>query len=369
MLEKNKDTVLFIHGINSRHGGANQEVLISWVQQLRDEFDKVSVFHIDPWFISRTTRIRAFFSILWYLPGSFFRLFHNPIFEYLYKLSPFTLISFLMQYIRISPTVVIFNHHSVFYLSLIIPKKKRIYISHDSLYKKSNIHRSLNALKKYIFNTEMMILSKATKIFFLSYHEHRFFNRYLSGKCTLIHGATSNLIPYYGKYDPYDIAIIGDWRRPVNIRGLLKFFDNYSLVKLLLDEKYSFTIYGINSFEAYSLLKKINVNSYVGFHLGGIYKDFKDIPQGFIFVPVYEGAGIKSKVIESLINSRIVIGTPKAFVGVPWDIIVNHSRIVWTISDFLDLSKINLTPFNSDTFLKYRNLYKPIAKSINTISI
>ena len=369
MLEKNKDTVLFIHGINSRHGGANQEVLISWVQQLRDEFDKVSVFHIDPWFISRTTRIRAFFSILWYLPGSFFRLFHNPIFEYLYKLSPFTLISFLMQYIRISPTVVIFNHHSVFYLSLIIPKKKRIYISHDSLYKKSNIYSSLNALKKYIFNMEMMILSKATKIFFLSYHEHRFFNQYLSDKCTLIRGATSNLIPYYGKYNPYDIAIIGDWRRPINIRGLLEFFDNYSPVKLLLDKKYSFTIYGINSVEAYSLVKQRNVNSHVSFHLGGIYKDFKDIPQGFIFVPVYEGAGIKSKVIESLINSRIVIGTSKAFVGIPWALLVNNSCTVSTITDIFDLSKVNHTPLSSDAFLKYENLYKPIAKSINSITI
>lgn len=368
MLEKSNKSVLFINGINIKNGGANKRIVEEWSKELSNEFDRVLLFHIDPWFISRESAIKSLFSFFWYLPGSLFRLFQNPIFEYLYKLSPFTLISFSVNYIIFSPDIVIFSHHSVFYLSLFVPKRKRIYIVHDSLYEKSNLPTTFRIIKKLNIYIEILILSKGYKVCFLSYRENKIFKGFLSNESSLIRIIASELVPYSGKYDLHDIAIIGDWRRSVNLNSLIKFFDTFSYRKQLSNNKLCFTIYGLGSVTALNKLKKYNTHGLVRFIDGGIYKNLKDVTQGIVLAPIYEGAGIKMKVIESLINSRVIIGTDLAFRGIPRSYASNQIYIVKTLKDLFDLSEKKITIQSVDFHIKYYQLYDPISKVIKSVS-
>ena len=54
-----------------------------------------------------------------------------------------------------------------------------------------------------------------------------------------------------------------------------------------------------------------------------------DIAEGYFFVPIYQGAGIKRKTLEALSAGRMVVGTSAAFIGLPaWLITAVTWRVV-----------------------------------------
>jgi hypothetical protein len=78
---------------------------------------------------------------------------------------------------------------------------------------------------------------------------------------------------------------------------------------------------------------------------GGVFNELTDIKEGYFFVPIYQGAGIKRKTLEALCAGRMVVGTKAAFIGLPsWMI----SEITCRVSTVGDLKRLPILPHKSE---------------------
>ena len=103
----------------------------------------------------------------------------------------------------------------------------------------------------------------------------------------------------------------GYWKRPENTEGLIWFFEN---VVPLCKKKHTFVIIGDGlDVSQYECLGAANI-SYLGFvkdPLDGI------LSSKAVVVPLFQGAGVKVKVVDSFTAGTPVIGTDLAFEGLP----------------------------------------------------
>lgn len=111
--------------------------------------------------------------------------------------------------------------------------------------------------------------------------------------------------------EPY-FMFFGDWYRSENYEGCLWFFEN---VAPLIDKPTTFKIVG----RMFPKEKLVNKNPLIKVEVLGFVDDPYDIltKSTALVTPLFQGAGIKVKVIEALACGVPVIGTDIAFEGLP----------------------------------------------------
>jgi glycosyltransferase involved in cell wall biosynthesis len=107
------------------------------------------------------------------------------------------------------------------------------------------------------------------------------------------------------------IVLFGSWKRPENYQGLKWFIDNIQ-PKLNLGIEILVIGGGLDN-KMIESISKIKAIKYLGF-----VKDPNRLisESNFLIAPVFQGAGVKVKVIDSLSLGTAVIGTDLAFEGV-----------------------------------------------------
>jgi glycosyltransferase involved in cell wall biosynthesis len=215
--------------------------------------------------------------------------------------------------------LIIFDYSQVFLYSLFIHSPWKVLNYHDIMLQKfSREYFPINILSipSYLFellfsklrNTSFITPTQKDSLILKSKYQQEsvWVNYYLND---YILSLKDNLLSESAnKY----FVFFGDWKREENVEGLVWFLDNINHDEI---KEFSFIIIGKD------LNKRIlsKIDKYKHFE----YRGFVDNPYEIIarssavIAPVFKGAGIKIKVIESLACGTPVLGTKIAFEGLP----------------------------------------------------
>ena len=243
--------------------------------------------------------------------------------EFLLRLSPVISILFLIKYVWWRPSIVIFNHHSTFYLSRFIRPKKFIYIWHDvpSLKKTSlNYQSSRFNRKACAFIQKLFLYSKNSEHFVFSFTDRKFLRRF--------YGVHSFLLPIFlgsppevdRKTHPNTWLLVGNWGRIENRDGAEILFREYCTLvakNSCNPAKFNVAGFGADHFMRDLLARCPEELKCLKYSVTSEYSQLDNFHVLALLAPVLSGAGIKVKTIEAWSFSIPVIGTSQAFSGIP----------------------------------------------------
>lgn len=209
---------------------------------------------------------------------------------------------------------IILNHSNVFFYGKFLDKNTpKILLAHDVI-----IQRALRTASKLMQNVcrlseRLCFKLPNAHIFSFSQKDVDIIMReyHLPAKVCLDYidpDIINKQVEYVGDY----YMFFGDWTRKENYEGALWFIEN---VSPLLKEKTTFKIIG----RGFPKDKMNNPNPLVKYEVMGFVDDpYKILSEAkALLSPLFNGAGIKVKVIESLACGTPVIGTAIAFEGLP----------------------------------------------------
>jgi hypothetical protein len=360
--------ILIINGINTNVGGANVNTLRTWSKSILNKYE-LKIFHYNPnWYkIFSPLMVKIFYFFL-FLPGSFFRLFKFPLFEFFNKISIFQFFNIIFFVRPNKFNKVLLSHHSVLYLYFLINKSKRVFIIHDLLYYRAKTMRYNKKMYKFLLCLEIFFYKKMNRIFILSYDEYRVLKKVAPKlRVDLIsiidfnsYNCNNNII----KLDDR-IALVSDWRRKENFIDAIKFFNDFEPSNLLKNQngvQIKFSIYGFNSRNIHKELLKKNIK--FNFQLKGNFNTYNEIIEKVILVPNYTGAGIKVKVLEAINQNKFVVGTQNAFFGLPSFLIENIGIKINKPEDILNNLNNNIE-YKSNIFIEgYNQIFLEIGSVI-----
>ena len=253
--------------------------------------------------------------------------------------------------------LIYFDFSQVFIYSIVIKHHNKIMMCHDVITQKYSRKRFSYLYLWYIKLSERLLLNTAHYCFTFSDKDSEYLRKHLR--------VNSSPVSFYLSDDLKKInleqvviedyfILYGAWNRPENHEGLLWFINKvvpHLSVKILI-------IGGGMPSDIINLLELHNVD----------YLGFVDDPYPFIaaskalIAPLFQGAGVKVKAVESLALGTPVIGTHVAIEGIPK---LNHPKSVFlceTPDEFINAMQ-NFTIFTEDKiccqneFLqKYSNL-------------
>lgn len=203
-----------------------------------------------------------------------------------------------------------FDYSQVSIYSKYINHPNKIIRLHDILFQKFNRKKSVFLpLIKYNENT---ILKSANKVFVPSEKDTKILKE--------IYKIDSFCTNEYLSFFEFPLEIqckkqflfFGLWSRPENTRGLTWFLEN---VYDKIDQNITIKIMGGGMDTSYkeSFLTSRNIE-YLGFVEDSY---FEIVQSAAVIVPLFEGAGIKVKVLDAYTTGTPVIGTDIAFEGIP----------------------------------------------------
>lgn len=208
--------------------------------------------------------------------------------------------------------LIYFDFSQVFVYSILIKHPCKIMMCHDVISQKYSRKRFSFLYLWYIKFSERILLNTAHYCFTFSDKDTEYLKKYLR--------INSNPVSFYISDDLKKISLeriviedyfilYGAWNRPENYEGLLWFIKKvvpYLSVKIRI-------IGGGMPSNIKGLLKSYNID----------YLGFVDNPYPYIaaskalIAPLFQGAGVKVKAIESLALGTTVIGTNVAIEGIP----------------------------------------------------
>ena len=287
----------------------------------------------------------------YFFPGTIFRLLKAPIFEFIFKISPFLIIRFIKIILLKNPRKIIFSHHSIFYLALFCSYGKRIFLVHDLMYVRGKSRGASRRAQRFYFFIELNLYRFAPVLLVQSYHEWRLLQRFLNQKIYLISCCNLNLNPRLIERQ-LSIAVISDWRREENIHGATHFFSSIDAKKYNGNEL-TFHFFGFNSKSLVNQLSSQGISPKINIINKGTFNKVSDITANYFFVPIYHGAGIKRKTLEALCAGRVVIGTKAAFIGLPYWMI---SKVIYRVKSISDLQKLPDFPSEHNFYVTLKEL-------------
>lgn len=331
--------VLFVNGINTGFGGSVAESNKSWEASFRsngisfEKFDTVPRFGV-------SQKSRWYFVLLsaYFFPGTLFRLMTSVIFEFAYKISPFLVLGFIWRLLAKRPRRVIFSHHSACYLAFLCSYAKRIFLIHDMMFVRARSRGASRRTQRFYLGLELRIYQFAPTLLVQSYHEWRLLRHFLKKRVHLITCCDLGLAIAPAARQA-GLAVISDWRRPENVHGAIQFFGS-AAAKKYDGGKLNLRFFGFDSQSLVDRLISAGLSSSISVANGGVFKDLSDIVDGYFFVPIYQGAGIKRKTLEALSAGRMVVGTKAAFIGLPPWMIAGVTKRVTSIGDLQTLPKL-----------------------------
>lgn len=260
--------------------------------------------------------------------------------------------------------ILILNFSQVFLYGILFPKKKKILMAHDVILQKCS-------RKKNFFNKISMFLSFITEKFVFNLKNSFILCFSEKDKKYIEIKYNKNAIPISFFLNPYIINLdlqnikidntkftfFAAWNRDENRYGLLWFFKY--VTPLLKNYNISFQILGsgIDRKLENSLTKFKNVNI-IGFEENPYVYLAKSAG---LIAPIFQGAGVKVKVIESLACGTPVIGTEIAFEGIDFKY-SNALLVSKTPEDFAsNIKKLIHLSEDEKIYIRssFTNYYKP----------
>lgn len=294
--------------------------------------------------------------VKYYVKNNSFRKFIN-IFK-LPFLHPFFISRFrisLLFYIwknSANYDVLYFDFSQVFIYSLFIRHKRKIMMAHDIIiqkYKrdKNNILTSISNF--FIKKTEKLLFESATEIYCFSRKDADLIKKYYNIDAVSVPFYIENAIinaNYKDKHISDYFVFYGAWNRVENSEGLFWFLT--SVFPYLNDVKIK--IIGPKlPLRIEKIISNINNINYLGF-VENPY-DYIIESRGLI-APIFKGAGVKVKVIETLATGTPVIGTDVAWEG----IISKNFFLANSAKEFIDTINTLKTIEITDK-VKYRDIF------------
>jgi hypothetical protein len=229
----------------------------------------------------------------------FSRRFNRQVLAYLKNISP--------KY-----DMLFFDFSQVAFYAVHIEHPYKILRSHDIIYQK--ISRKYKIFNFWVENTERKILASVKKIFVLSKKDAKIVKQVYNLDACATHEYINDFQFYEYREQANNFIFFGLWSRKENLEGLMWFIKKvYPLIDL--NDKTKFTIIGSG------LSEKIKKN--IAFNSHFEYAGFVDKPLDVIYqsraliAPLFSGAGVKVKVIDTYTTGTPVIGTDITFEGLP----------------------------------------------------
>lgn len=250
----------------------------------------------------------------------FNRMMRLRFFEFFLRLSPFYLCSLLLTRLIYKPDTVIFNHHASFLYSILFSGVEKIFIWHDlpSL-KVINPNHQKNIDRNITIGIEKLLLKLSGVNLVFSFTDRAFLSRFYKKKAYMIPVIDNKLDRRQPKVSENRLLLVGNWNRPENSEGALKFFRLYAdLTKSFPKEKtkFSFNVAGSGAENFNKQLEMLELNG-LDIHFTKRYEKMSDFSELGLIAPIESGAGIKLKTLEAWSASIPVIGTHQAFSGLP----------------------------------------------------
>ncbi len=315
--EDNALKITFINGVNTAFGGSGANANRTWFASLERIAQAFTVIDTVPRFGLRTKgRLLKLLLALYFLPGTLFRSSRLPAAELFYKLSPLLALKFWWHLSQARPDVVIWSHHSMFIYSLLTPFSRRVFLVQDLLYVRARSLGYSRRVCKWVFGLECALYGRASSLMVLSESECKILRRFVSRPTALISclddrvfaGATS-------EPEVKGVALISDWRRSENLHGVIQFLSSRAAVAASPDALPHIAVYGLGIDNLQMELERGGLAARCVFEYRGVYGQLGEVRESTFLVPIYQGAGIKLKVLEAFANGRYVLGTKAAFAG------------------------------------------------------
>lgn len=309
--------IAFINGVNTAFGGSGANANRTWFASLDRVADVLTVIDTVPNCRLRTKGpLLKLLLALYFLPGTLFRVSRVPAAEFFYKLSPLLALKLWRSLSQARPDVVIWSHHSIFIYSLLTPFSRRVLLIQDLLYIRARSLGYSRQVCKWVFRLECALYGRASSLMVLSENEYNILKRFVSPPTSLIScldyrafaGATS-------KPEVKGVALISDWRRSENIHGAIQFFGTRAAVAASPNALPRIAVYGLGIENLQMELERSGLATRCVFEYRGVYGQLEEVRESTFLVPIYQGAGIKLKVLEAFANGRHVLGTKAAFAG------------------------------------------------------
>lgn len=309
--------IAFINGVNTAFGGSGANANRSWFASLDRVAEDFTVIDTVPQCGLRTNgTLLKLLLALYFLPGTLFRASRVPAAEFFYKLSPLLALKLWQHLSQVRPDVVIWSHHSMFIYSLLTPFSRRIFLVQDLLYIRARSLGFSRRVCKWVFSLECAFYERASSLMVLSENECKILRRFVLRPTALISCLDYGV--FAGpKSEPEvkGVALISDWRRPENLHGVIQFLSSRDAVAASHEALPHIAVYGLGIDKLQMKLEHSGLAARCVFEYRGAYGRLEEVRESTFLVPIYQGAGIKLKVLEAFANGRYVLGTKAAFAG------------------------------------------------------
>ena len=246
----------------------------------------------------------------------FTKRFNRRILEYLQSIAP-------------GYDVLYFDYTQTAIYSLFIDHPDKVIRCHDIMAQK--FYRQHPFLLPWIKHSERKLLSSAAKVFVPSDKDARIVSETYGISSLYTHECLHDFDFPKTISAEKSFVFFGLWSRKENLNGLVWFVKNVlPLVKHELRNSFSVMGGGLSEQNRVKYLEENNIE-YLGF-VKDCYGTI--VRKSAVIVPLFEGAGVKVKVLDSFTTGTPVIGTELAFEGIPF---VNGLQIQkQTAQDFAD---------------------------------
>lgn len=257
--------------------------------------------------------------------------------------------------------IILFDFTQIHLYSYFIKHPKKIHFSHDVIIQKfSRVKKKFECL--FIRYSEKLVLKRAGKIFTFSYKDTRILEDFYKIKSEPVNFFLDReILTLESKNFEFKdhFSMYGAWNRKENYEGLDWYLDNvHSLTQNL-------KIIVIGPKMPSWILEKINTHSNISY-LGFVENPYIHIAESrALIAPVFTGAGVKVKVIESLALGLDIIGTKVAFEGIK-----NNGSLLEcnTSIEFVNcLNKYNNKKINRDVRIEKKDKFLESYKENNLV--
>lgn len=239
------------------------------------------------------------------------------------------------------------DHSQTFLYGLFFKKLPKILMAHDVMIQRFE-RSSSTIIKKWVYASEKFCMDMPNStIFTFSDKDKQIINKYYNLPSHITHFFLDRtVIEAIPNNIEKQIVFFGKWKRADNFDGLKWFFDE---VYTKLPKELKILIIGLGLPD--SFLQQINLNKNIHY-LGFVENPYPIIANSLAVIsPLFSGAGVKVKTVESLACGTPVIGNNITFEGI--DHIFDKFMIkAETKEDYIELlSNLNIS-------LSNRQLYK-----------
>lgn len=309
--------IAFINGVNTAFGGSGANANRAWFTSLDRVAEAFTVIDTVPHFGLRTKgHLLKLLLALYFLPGTLFRASRVPAAEFFYKLSPLLALKLWRRLSQARPDVVIWSHHSMFIYSLLTPFSKRIFLVQDLLYIRARSLGYSRRVCRWVFGLERAFYGRASSLLVVSEGEYKILRRFVARPTALISLLDDRILAVAtSEPEVKGVALISDWRRSENLHGVIQFLGSRAAVAASPDALPHIAVYGLGIDNLQMELERSGLAARCVFEYRGVYGHLREVGESTFLVPIYQGAGIKLKVLEAFANGRFVLGTKAAFAG------------------------------------------------------